>query len=364
MRRIILRAFCPLAVAASALWASPSFGDVLLWEGNTWKAHRFTDAGDLRQSYDPGSIPIEDFIGYAVDSASEYVYAHSFSIGFGEVWPMSADTGDLAGFFEVHGNFVQTGGVDLPRIVQPRTYRFHVNSMTGGEEVFVSAYTGGHDLGGGTGAARIERFSAIDGSLIQSIFLPNPNSLVSDIAFGADDRMFAATDDGVIAFTKQAGGMAGLYGSPGSPGTLLVPGNIYGTIAIGADGAILYRSSLSGTNINRFDPTTGALLGELIGPADLAGDLLVAFEVDSNGALFLVHGRGDPSFRTYFLSKFNSVTGDLISTVTLDKVHSPGNFLAGELYILPVPEPATATVAAVLTMGGAGWARRQNRAFC
>jgi hypothetical protein len=118
---------------------------------------------------------------------------------------------------------------------------------------------------------------------------------------------------------------------------LLIPG-VSGDLAIGPSEVLYLLDNASG-NVNRYDPATGAFLGTFLTPASLGVQKLDSIAFAPGGTLYVesrnTSVQGGVYHTDVFVSKFNSNSGSLISTIQLPADMS----YSGPLFVLPVPEP-------------------------
>jgi hypothetical protein len=295
----------------------------------------------------------EDLDSHVVDPTKRIVYQLTNSLGFTSEIPFNVDTGAFLGGPFINGSGLPdfqpyTGGaVDFqfnngPPPGQPlgsRSGQFHHNLSPSQDELFVVRGTQSSDV--------IERLNAETGAFIQHIPTPAGQTMFRDFTFDATDRLHAATDGGVFVYSElfDRYGPVTVSFPPAppimfeNPPQLLIPGAALQVAA--APGNSLLVQSATGT-INRYDAVTGAPLGAFLTHAALGADSIGQFEVTPDGVAYVLSYLFPPAAPTLVkLSRVNAATGQILTTVELDSVANQ----LGQLFVLPVPEPATISLA-------------------
>lgn len=341
-----------LAVNLGLLAPATSFGDILLF-GAVPQSYRFGEDGTIKRTYRLDNWPqlYEDLDGHVVDPAGGIVYQMANSLGFTSDIPFDVDTGDFLGGQFVNGSGQidfqpYTGGAaDFQFNNGPppagafgfRSGLFNHNAAANRNELFAVRQKQAPS------APIIERLNAQTGAFIQQIPAPGNVNEIRDFNFDGADKLYAATEDGVFAYSKvnDTYGPFMLVVPPvviNHP-NLLVPGDILQVAA--APGNSLLVQTPAGT-INRHDAVIGAPLGSFLTPAQLGADSIGQFEVSPDGIVYVrsyLFPPGGPTVSQ--LSRVNGLTGQILSTVELSAVAS----MLGQMFILPVPEPASASLA-------------------
>jgi DNA-binding beta-propeller fold protein YncE len=127
--------------------------------------------------------------------------------------------------------------------------------------------------------------------------LTNPRG----VAFGPDGSLYVSGGTGILRFN----------GSTGAFLNVLVPGNQPFGLTFGSDGS-LYAADITGSFVNRYDSTTGALIGTFVaaGSGGLAAPRDLVFGPD--GSLYVASADSDQVLR------YNGITGAFLGVFAND----------------------------------------------
>jgi hypothetical protein len=295
------------------------------------ETYRIRDNGTLVGYYTPPPAEVEETTGedYAVTPDLQTLYQFTNALGFSNL---------IFGFDVLSRQYqpdknLHSGGCCFPdvsgdAIINPRMSLIRANDPLGAGDLFTISALFGYPF---DATPQIKRYDRETDAYVESIDPPTPQR-VYDFAFGPDNRLYMAAEDGIFVYEESAGGFGLL-----SPAPLI--NDVTGTIAFGPDGRLYVRNVGSG-DVDRYT-TAGEHVDTFIPAAEIpelggspVGDFFVPargsiqFGVDGNLHLLLDVGVG----------KFSGSTGDLLATALLDPF-VVGAY--GRVTYLPVPEPAS-----------------------
>lgn len=128
---------------------------------------------------------------------------------------------------------------------------------------------------------------------------------------------------------------AGFFG-----GTETVLEGKSGDIAIGPDGLLYVREDASG-DVNKYDPSSGEFVETFLNAASFDGDLgSIQFGVDGDFYAYLYRDAGFSEEEAHVIH-IDGQTGTTLRTTNIG-LRFGGLGIQGRIYVLPVPEPASA----------------------
>jgi hypothetical protein len=345
---VFVALFCSLFVSRAPVQADYVLGEYT-------STYRIRDDGTLVGTYIPPADAVDaaivETIGedYAVSPDFKTLYQFTNALGYSDVaFAFDVSSRQYLADMTLQSPPYCCASLFPGSIVNARMPLIRAHDPFDAGDLFVISFNLGYP---DDETPKIQRYNRVTDSYVETIDPPTPQ-MMYDFAFGPDDRLYIAAEEGIFVYEESAVGFDLVSSTP-------LIGSVTGTITFGPDGQLYVRDVVSG-NIDRytdegvfadtFIPATS--LPEHGGAIDyhLPGRGSIQFGADGNLHLLSKHG-GDPGpgpFR-YIVGKYDGANGNLLAEIELT---DSSTFLlaSGRVTYLPIPEPAGLSLAIFAAM--------------
>ena len=315
--------------------------DYILNGGEAIGTYRIRDDGTLVGYYSPPEDVASEVETYGEDFAVtpdfQTVYQFTNTLGVsGLIFAYDTNSREY-----LPGGLLHVGCCDFSNkdqlIINASISLIRSNDPYGAGDLFSISENFGYPQFPEEAIPKIQRFDRETDQWVESI-LPPTSQHIYDFAFGPDNRLYMAAEDGIFVYEESS--ITHRFDLLSSAPLL---DDVTGTITFGPDGRLYVRNAESG-NVDRYT-LDGMFVDNFILAAAIPENTIglwppypprgsVQFGVDGNLHLLVTQSLGQA------IGKYDGENGELISLIHFGNDES-GLSAIGRVTYLPIPEPAS-----------------------